>query len=70
MAQADSATLLEDTPARGNVLTDGSDVDSPALLVTQFQIGGSTFAAGSSAVLAGVSALAVNADAATPSRPP
>ena len=70
VAQADSATLLEDTPARGNVLTDGSDVDSPALIVTQFQIGGSTFAAGSSAVLAGVGALAVNADAATPSRPP
>ena len=62
VAQADSATLLEDTPARGNVLTNDSDVDSPALSVTQFQIGGSTFAAGSSAVLAGVGTLAVNAD--------
>src|SRR5260221_35560 len=58
----DSATTLEDTPVSGNVLTNDTDVDGPSKTVTQFVVGGTTFAAGTTASLAGVGALVINAD--------
>jgi len=48
----DSATTLEDTPVSGNVLTNDTDVDGPSKTVTQFVVGGTTFAAGATANLA------------------
>ena len=61
-AAADAATALEDTPLAGNVLANDSDVDGDTLTVTQFSIGGATYAAGSSATLAGIGTLVINAD--------
>jgi len=58
----DSATTLEDTPVSGNVLVNDTDVDGPSKTVTQFVVGGTTFAAGVSANLAGVGTLVINAD--------
>jgi len=60
-ATPDSITTLEDTPVSGNVLANDSDVDGSALTVTQFVVGGSTFAAGSTATLAGVGTLTIGA---------
>ena len=56
--------VTEDTPASGNVLTNDSDVDGPALSVTQFTIAGDAtiYAAGSTASIAGVGSLLINAD--------
>ncbi len=53
----DSATTAEDTPATGNVLGNDRDPDGDALTVTQFSIGGATYAAGDTAVLAGIGRL-------------
>src|SRR6185436_8095062 len=58
----DSAATNEDTAVSGNVLTNDTDVDGPAKTVTQFVVGGNTFAAGSTATLAGVGDLVINAD--------
>ncbi|WP_143684920.1 tandem-95 repeat protein, partial [Variovorax sp. KK3] len=61
-AVADAVTANEDTPATGNVLANDSDIDGDALAVTQFSIGGNSFAAGQLATLANVGTLVVNAD--------
>ncbi|RZI93964.1 MAG: tandem-95 repeat protein, partial [Variovorax sp.] len=58
----DTASTPEDTPVSGNVLTNDTDIDSANLTVTQFVVGGTTYAAGSSAVLAGVGTLVINAN--------
>jgi VCBS repeat-containing protein len=60
----DSATTAEDTPATGNVLGNDSDPDGDALTVTQFSIGGATYAAGDTAVLAGIGSLTLAANGA------
>jgi len=57
----DSVTTLEDTPVSGNVLTNDTDVDGPSRTVTQFVVGGTTYIAGSTAGLAGVGTLVINA---------
>ncbi|QZA81615.1 retention module-containing protein [Deefgea piscis] len=57
--RADSQTVLEDTPAKGNVLTNDSDVDS-ALTVTSFSIGGSSYTAGQTATIANVGTLTIS----------
>ena len=62
VANADTGTATEDTPLNGNVLTNDTDVDGDALHVTQFAIGGTTYAAGSTATLAGVGTLQINTD--------
>ena len=49
-----ASTTLEDTPVSGNVLTNDSDPDGDTLQVTAFTIGGTAYAAGDSAVIAGV----------------
>ena len=60
----DTATVAEDNAVSGNVLTNDSDVEGSALSVTQFTVAGltGTFAAGSSASIAGKGTLVVNAD--------
>ncbi len=61
-AQADVGSRPEDTPITGDVLVNDSDVDSPVLTVTQFSVNGSTFAAGTTATLAGLGTLVINTD--------
>ncbi|NHQ87186.1 retention module-containing protein, partial [Iodobacter sp. HSC-16F04] len=58
--QADSATVLEDTPATGNVLSNDSDPDGP-LTVTGFTIAGlpGTFTPGQAAVIPDVGSLVI-----------
>ncbi|MBH0059464.1 cadherin-like domain-containing protein, partial [Pseudoalteromonas sp. SWXJZ94C] len=57
-------TVTEDTPATGNVLTNDTDIDGDTLAVTQFVIAGDTtiYTAGTTATIAGVGALLINAD--------
>ncbi|RGE46916.1 tandem-95 repeat protein [Comamonas testosteroni] len=51
----------EDTPISGTVLGGTSSVDGPVSVV-DFTVGGSTYAAGSTATIAGVGTLVINAD--------
>jgi VCBS repeat-containing protein len=62
VATADAASGLEDTPITGNVLSNDSDVDGPALQVTQYTIAGVVHAAGTTTALVGIGNIAVNAD--------
>ncbi|MDD5298064.1 MAG: Ig-like domain-containing protein, partial [Rhodocyclaceae bacterium] len=62
VAQPDTAITQENQPISGNVLTNDSDVDGDALSVTQFVVGGTTYAAGSTAVIAGVGSLTIAAN--------
>jgi VCBS repeat-containing protein len=62
VAQQSTLTGLEDTPISGNVLTGASDVDGDALAVSQFVIDGHSHAAGSTAAVAGVGTLLIEAD--------
>jgi len=64
VAVNDTGAGPEDTPQTGNVLTNDSDVDGNALAVTQFVVGGSTYAAGATATLAGIGTLQINANGA------
>ena len=62
VANADVGTATEDTPLAGNVLTNDTDIDGDALTVSQFNVVGTTYAAGSTASLAGIGTLQINAD--------
>ncbi|MBX3606480.1 MAG: VCBS domain-containing protein [Piscinibacter sp.] len=61
-AVADVRNTNEDTPVSGNVLANDSDIDSASLAVTQFVIGGNTYAAGATASLAGIGTLTIGAN--------
>lgn len=54
VANPNSGSGVEDAVQTGNVLANDTDVDSATLSVTQFSIGASTFAAGTTAAIAGV----------------
>ena len=60
---ADTNTIVEDTVATGNVLTNDSDIDS-TLSVATFTVTGvaGTFNAGSTATIAGVGTLVINSN--------
>ena len=62
IASNDNSTGLEDTPQTGNVLANDHDADGDPLSVAQFSIGGATRAAGTTAALAGIGTLVINAD--------
>jgi len=62
VANADTATTLEDTAVTGNVLANDTDVDGPSLQVTQYTIAGVAHAAGSTTALVGIGSIVVNAD--------
>jgi VCBS repeat-containing protein len=66
VANPDTAGTAEDTPVSGNVLGNDTDVDGPALSVTQFTVAGvpGTFAAGATAAIPGVGTLTIAADGA------
>ncbi|HEY4068142.1 MAG TPA: tandem-95 repeat protein, partial [Burkholderiaceae bacterium] len=61
VAANDVGVGLEDTPQTGNVLANDHDVDGDTLSVTQFSVGGTTYAAGTTATIAGVGTLAIDA---------
>jgi hypothetical protein len=61
-AQADSSTIIEDTIATGNVLSNDSDTNGHPLSVTQFQVNGATYTAGATANIAGVGSLSISTD--------
>ena len=64
VAAPDVRTLLEDTPAVGNVLGNDVDVDGSALTLTQFSVAGvpGSFTAGQTASIPGVGSLLMLAD--------
>ncbi|MGX1739931.1 Ig-like domain-containing protein, partial [Bosea sp. NPDC055353] len=62
VAVDDTGTTPEDTTLQGNVLTNDTDVDGDPLTVTQFEINGTTYAAGQTATIAGIGSLTINAD--------
>jgi T1SS-143 domain-containing protein len=68
VAVADTNTTAEDTPltttAATGVLANDSDVDGPALTVTQFTVSGvaGTFAAGTTATIPGAGTLVINSN--------
>ncbi|WP_175404212.1 beta strand repeat-containing protein, partial [Pseudomonas sp. 31 E 5] len=61
--KADTGSALEDTVATGNVLTNDVDVDN-ALTVTSFNVGGTTYTAGQTAIIAGVGSITIGTDGA------
>src|SRR4029078_269346 len=58
----DVASTAEDTPLAGNVLANDSDIDGPSLAVTQFILGGATYAPGTAAVVPGIGTLVIAAN--------
>ncbi len=62
VASDDTGTTPEDTALSGNVLTNDTDPDGDPVTVTQFVVGGTTYAAGDTATVTGVGALTVNTD--------
>ena len=61
-ANDDAGTTPEDTVLTGSVLTNDTDPDGDSLAVTQFVVGGTTYAAGQTATLAGVGTLVIKAN--------
>jgi hypothetical protein len=61
VAVADTGGAQEDSAASGNVLANDSDVDS-ALQVASFTVGGNSYAAGTTAVLAGIGSFTLAAN--------
>ena len=61
-ANDDTVPVTEDTPVSGNVLTNDTDTENDTLTVTQFEIGGTTYPAGTTANIPGVGTLVINPD--------
>ncbi|MBP1127257.1 MULTISPECIES: Ig-like domain-containing protein [unclassified Pseudomonas] len=61
--KADTGSALEDNVATGNVLSNDIDVDN-VLTVATFNVGGTSYAAGQTAVIAGVGSITIGADGA------
>ncbi|MBO1907986.1 tandem-95 repeat protein [Microvirga sp. 3-52] len=55
-------TTSEDTPVRGNVLTNDSDPDGDPLAVTSFEVGGTSYAPGETATIPGVGTITFGSD--------
>ncbi|PUB77534.1 MAG: hypothetical protein DBP01_18625, partial [gamma proteobacterium symbiont of Ctena orbiculata] len=66
VATDDSATTYEDTPiavdALSGLLSNDTDPDGESFNLTQFEVGGVTYTAGDTAILAGVGSLQINTD--------
>ncbi|MGB3431930.1 retention module-containing protein [Achromobacter sp.] len=60
--QAQATHVSEDNAASGNVLAGAVDVDDDALTVTMFTVNGATYSAGSTAYMAGMGSILINAD--------
>ncbi|MFP3542070.1 Ig-like domain-containing protein [Rhizobium sp. SIMBA_035] len=66
VADDETGTTPEDTtltvPAGSGLLVGDSDVDGDTLVITTFEVGGTTYTAGDTATIAGVGALTIDAD--------
>ncbi|MCG7978895.1 MAG: retention module-containing protein [Candidatus Thiodiazotropha endolucinida] len=66
VAMDDGAATFEDTPiavdALSGLLSNDTDPDGESFNLTQFEVGGLTYAAGDTATIAGVGSLQINAD--------
>ncbi|QDG58132.1 retention module-containing protein [Pseudomonas sp. NIBRBAC000502773] len=60
---ADTNTIVEDSVATGNVLSNDSDIDN-VLTVATFNVAGTTYNAGQTAIIAGVGSITIGADGA------
>ncbi|ADP15549.1 hemolysin-type calcium-binding repeat family protein 1 [Achromobacter xylosoxidans A8] len=60
--QAQATHVSEDHAASGNVLAGAVDVDNDALIVTVFTVNGATYSAGSTAYIAGMGSILIEAD--------
>ncbi|MFL9675294.1 retention module-containing protein, partial [Pseudomonas marginalis] len=60
---ADTNTIVEDSVATGNVLSNDSDIDN-VLTVATFNVAGTTYNAGQTAIVAGVGSITIGADGA------
>ncbi|KAB2919080.1 MAG: retention module-containing protein, partial [Dechloromonas sp.] len=61
-ATNDSQPVTEDSPVTGNVLSNDSDPDGNPLTVTQYEVGGTTYVAGTPVVLPGVGTLVIESN--------
>ncbi len=62
VVNADNISVTEDSSATGNVLTNDSDPEGSGLTVTEFEFGGTTYTAGTTATIPGVGSLVINTD--------
>jgi gliding motility-associated-like protein len=62
LATDDSVTTQEDTPVSGNVLTNDTDAEGNTLAVSQFEINGVIYPAGSTVAIPGVGSIVVNSN--------
>ena len=62
VAGVDNVPVTEDTAATGNVLTNDVDPEGQALSVTNFTVGGTTYAPGTTATIAGVGTVKILSD--------
>jgi CshA-type fibril repeat protein len=62
VAVDDYNTIPEDTQATGNVLTNDTDPENDPLIVTQFTVGGTTYPAGTTAIITGVGTIVINSN--------
>ncbi|MCB2076217.1 MAG: tandem-95 repeat protein [Novosphingobium sp.] len=62
VAEPETETTPEDTSLSGNVLTNDSDPDSDPVTVTQFEVSGTTYPAGTTATIPGVGTIAIDPD--------
>ncbi|MFN5761706.1 MAG: Ig-like domain-containing protein, partial [Sphingobacteriales bacterium] len=58
----DIVTILEDTPASGNLFSNDTDADGDKLELVSFTVNGVTYPAGSTVIIPGVGKLVINAD--------
>ena len=62
VAGVDNVPVAEDTPATGNVLANDVDPEGQTLSVLDFTVGGTTYAPGSTATIAGVGTVKIASD--------
>ena len=62
VATDDTKSVAEDSTAIGNVLTNDTDADGNVLTVTEFTVGGTTYPAGTKAIIPNAGTIQVNAD--------
>jgi VCBS repeat-containing protein len=62
VATPETVTTFEDTPLTGNVLANDVDPEGSPLSITQFEVGGITYAAGTSALIPAMGSISVAAN--------
>ncbi|MFB8344880.1 Ig-like domain-containing protein, partial [Brucella cytisi] len=62
VANDDDASTPQDTPLNGNVIDNDTDVDGDTVVVTEFEINGTTYQPGETATIPGVGDITISAD--------